>query len=181
MISYQKIVSDKNGFTALELIVVAGIMAFLMILTLANFHGFGQKSALDSEADKIASVLRQAQIWALTGQTSNNDRYAYGVHLSTCASGNCSYILFKDNETTGNKLYNAGEEIITYVIPTGVFFENVVPNVSGAADIVFLAPLGLVYINGSTGADESIIVLKHITGSQKSVIVNRVSGQINIQ
>lgn len=177
----KKIFSNQRGFTALELIVVAGIMAFLMTIVLSNFHGFSQKTALDGETDKLASVLRQAQIWALTGQTTSAVRYAYGVHLSICVSGSCTYILFKDSEAGGNKLYNAGEEIMSYVLPKGVFVDSLTPNVSNVSDLVFLAPLGVVYINGAVSANEESIVLKHTTGRQKTITLNRVSGQINVQ
>jgi len=182
MIFFQKkFFSDQQGFTALELVIVAGIMAFLLVLVLSNFRGFEQRSALDGETDKLASVLRQAQIWSLTGQTSSATRYSYGVHLSKCASGSCAYILFRDTETGGNKLYDAGEEVVSYTLPQGVYVDSLTPNISNQSDIVFLAPLGLVYINGAVSASEEAIVLKHTTGRQKSVTVNRVSGQINVQ
>lgn len=179
-----KIKINQQGFTALELITVASIMAVLLTLTIANFKASGNRTSLEYETEKIVSVIRQAQIWSITGQTVAGSRYAYGVHLSQCVSGSCTYVLFKDSETAGNGTYDVGEEVTggTYTLSSGIYIESVIPTASNNLDIIFTAPLGTIYFNNARLVENASIVIKsnRFTG-QKEVTVNNISGQIDVQ
>ncbi len=178
--------SGNRGFTVLELMMVSAIMAALLALFLANFHGFENRTTLESEADKLVSVLKQAQILSLTGQTVGSTRYNYGVHLAECPSGSCRYILFVD--LNNDNYYESGEEYNqgSFEMPAGVFIKNnnLIVGSSGvsALDIIFEAPSGNIFFNDSQADETAQIILTHayFNGS-KTITLNRVSGQINAQ
>lgn len=181
---FKKIIFNQKGFTVLELITVAGIMAMLLTLVIANFRGAEHRSTLDSEAEKIVSVIRQAQIWSLTGQTVAGSRYFYGLNLGVCSANSCNYYLFKDAESGGNKIYDSGETVDggSYKMPAGIYVESVSPSSSNKLNIVFSAPLGRTYFNNAETSETATIVLKSTRyAGQKTIQINRISGQINIQ
>ena len=130
----------------------------------------------------MVSVLRQAQIWALTGQTSGAIRYSYGARLTECVSNSCVYILFKD--LNGNNLYDSGEEIsgAEYNLIKGVYIETLSPQVSNNLDIIFEPPLSKIYFNNSVSQDSAQIVLgSSLTTDTKIITITRESGQIDIK
>ena len=183
---FKKLIQNNLGFTVLELVTVTAIMVVLLVLVFANFRGFDVTSALDLEADKISSVLRQTQIWALTGQTVSGQRYNFGIHFEECVSGSCNYILFYD--INDDKFYTSGEEYLqgSYSILQGIFIDDNNLKIGSASvnelNIVFEAPLGVVYFNNLTNEDQVRIILKHDKStSQKIISVDRISGRINIQ
>jgi len=177
---------NPKGFTVLELTVVISITVILLLIFLANFRGFENRSALDYEADKLVSVIKQAQMLALTGQTIGNTRYNYGVHLYECISGACRYILFSD--LNGDNDYDAGEEYSqgTFIITQGVYIDvddlTIDSSIVDPLNIVFEAPFGNTYFNDSQVQDQAQIILSssHYDG-QKTITINRVSGQINVE
>jgi type II secretory pathway pseudopilin PulG len=174
---------NRKGFTVLELVVVTGIMVILMVGVMTNFRGYEHKSLLDTETDKIFSVLRQAQIFSLTGQLFNGSRYNFGVHFETCSSGSCEYVLFADLDD--DKRYDAGEEYeqSEFNILEGVFVQNM--NVGGAVselDVLFEAPLGEIYFNNSQATEEAQIIFAHTKfEGTKIITINSVSGQIDVE
>jgi type II secretory pathway pseudopilin PulG len=183
-----RVIKNQKAFTVLELMVVIGIMVMMLLLTIPNFQNFDKNQILETEADKLFSVLRQAQVWALTGQTVSGTRYNFGVHFnSTCVANACNYVFFKDLKdpiNPGDKRYDQGEEygIGINSFGRGVYASAINPNSDGL-DIVFEAPSGAIYFNGVV-ADESsatITLTSSVSGKTKTITVNGSSGQINIQ
>lgn len=173
---------NNFGFTVLELVIVTFIIAILSTIFLINFRGFEHRSVLSTEVDQLASIIRQAQIWALTGQTIGGVRYNYGVHVAKCVSGSCTYYLFKDDETSGDKKYNTGEEITggTYKMLKGAYIDSLTPALSDQLDIVFVPPLATVYFNGLQDVTQAQIIFKHtVFTDQKIIKIDLLSGQIS--
>jgi len=169
----------------MELIVVGGIVVIISVMFLVNFRGTENKFALENEAEKIASILRQAQMLTLIGQTSGGDRHNYGVHISTCTSGSCPYYLFGDEKEAGNKTYDADEEDnggFGHNILKGVYVSSVAPGAGTDLDVVFEVPLGTIYFNGAAVGETATITLEHaLFDGIKNIIINRSSGQIEIE
>ena len=181
--SAQNADSEFSGFTVIELMVVAGIMILMLTLTIANFRGFEKNQILDTEASKLVSIIRQAQIWALTGQTSDNVRYSYGLHLEECtALQTCYYIFFKDIDQ--DYIYDSNEFISggRHAFLKGVYIDAVYPSDDGSLDIVFEPPLAKIYFNARTAEIESNIILASslAAGQERTITVNQESGQINM-
>ena len=174
---------NQKAFTIIEMLVVVTIFATISALVMANFHKFDKSSVLDGEADKLYSILRQAQILSLTGQTIAGQRYNYGVHFLKC-SANCSYILFADLD--GDNIYDSSPEEKygqgTYSLSKNIYIENLSPiTVDDKLDIIFEAPLENTYFNNSQSQETATIILKHSSSSlQKTISVNRISNQIDI-
>ncbi len=175
--------NNLTGFTVLELVVVIGIMVMLLTITLPNFNGFNTNQTVDTEADKLFSILRQAQIWALTGQTVGGVHYNYGLHFVLCTSGLvCQYTLFYDIDN--DKLYDVGEAVSNgdRVFLKGVYVRYITPVINNTLDIVFNAPLGTIYFNGNPTTDEAAIIIGGLNTSRHRIITVRGdSGQINIE
>lgn len=172
---------DSKGFTIFEMLIAVGITVSLAVVLIANFRNFETKTTLFYEAEKVVSVIRNAQIWALTGQLESGTRPAggYGVRFNQCSS-NCSYIFFADRD--GDHSYDEGEALLSgiYLLAGTV----VVPSLSQGAvlDIVFEPPQAAIYFNGNPSPDSVDITLQHrISSEQKVIRLNRVSGRINIE
>jgi len=181
-----RVIKNQKAFTVLELMVVIGIMVMMLVLTIPNFQNFDKNQILETEADKLFSVLRQAQVWSLTGQTVASARYNFGVHFNSgCTAGACNYVFFKDSWNGGDKIYAVGEayDVGQSSFGKGVYVSAISPVLNGALDIVFEAPSGTIYFNGATasGSNATITLTSSISGKTKTITVNGSSGQINIQ
>ncbi len=180
----KKFLKDKQGFTLLELLVSIGIMAVLLGLFFVNFKKVDYNRTLNNEQEQVVSILKQAQIYALVGQTIDNQRYNYGVHVEECSAGECQIIIFKDLKTGGDKIYTLGEEILTQNLARdisiqdgGILLDS--SPVSDSLDIVFEVPLAKIYFNTADSASQAEINLYHVvTQSESGITINRVSGQI---
>lgn len=187
---------NKNGFTVLELMVVIGIMVMMLALTIPNFKSFDRSQILETEADKLFSVLRQAQVWALTGQTVGTTRYNFGVHFLACTNApGCQYVFFKDvkdDEHPGDKKYGGsglGEEYGSgpTTLNGGVYTSAINPSDINGLDVVFEVPTGRVYFNGGeAGVNDvpnsaTITLTSPLSGKTRTITINGKSGQINIQ
>lgn len=182
-----KLKKNNFGFTLMELMVVTAILVVLLVIVVANFRAVDFRSSLDNEAEKLAAVLRQAQIWALTGQTISGARYSFGIHLEECASGVCNYILFVDldgdnvfdsipDERYGQGDHNMVETI--YLADNALKLGSSWPN---SLDIVFEPPLATTYFNNSqTEATAEITLSSTYFSGTRKVVVDRESGQINM-
>lgn len=176
----KKFKSDA-GFTIIELMVSASIIAIMSGLIIANFRGSTQKSSLGNESERLSSILREANIDALIGLTVSGQRPVggFGLHLVECSSS-CRYLLFADN---GDYVYDANDdEIIQDVgmLENNVYVDSLLPET--VVDIVFTPPQGTIMINGGTAVDQVDIVLGFMdTGYSKTLTVSRISGQISIE
>lgn len=176
---------DK-GFTLADLLVALGIIVILSGIIAVNFDNFRVVSSLDSDVEQISALLRQAQLWSLTGQTRSGVRPAggWGVHLEECSAGSCTYFLFADLFPTDppNRIYDAGnDEIVSNsAMDVLVGITALSPNSSGILDIVFDFPSADIYLNGGQVETESTITLTHTSSLDQGIItINRVSGRID--
>ncbi|HOZ36725.1 MAG TPA: hypothetical protein PLR18_02755 [bacterium] len=188
-----RLLADKSGFTIAELVVCAGIIAMVSALVIANFQGSNQRASLDNEAERLGSVLRQANINSLIGLTvTGGVRPAggFGVHLSACSS-DCSYFIFADGN--GDHLYNPDNPGDIIIQNFGMLDDNVyihqlvLPLPVGqpqpeSLDIAFVPPQGLVYVNGVDTFEQAEMSLGFANSSYERVItIISKSGRINIQ
>ena len=189
--SIKKYFKTRPGFSLVELVVAAGIVVMLSLLVIANFKGSNQRAALDNEAERLGSILRQANINSLIGLTVGGVRPAggFGLYLTKCQS-NCSYLLFADGNS--DHLYNPTEGD-ALVQQFGMFDNNVyidqlvLPLPEGqpqpqSLNIAFVPPQGLVFVNGVDTFSEAKITLGFTNSSyQRTITLTSKSGQIDIQ
>jgi prepilin-type N-terminal cleavage/methylation domain-containing protein len=177
-----KILKKQKGFTVIEMLVVASIMVLLLVVTVVNFRGFEKSQIVETETEKLASVLRQAQVWTLVGQTVSETRYNYGVHLEECtALTSCYYTIFRDIDWDAR--YDVGEEVTgrTYTFLTGVYIGTLDPQDSEDLDILFIPPLANVYFNGLDISEAQISIVSNLSSNTNTITINQVSGQIEIE
>ena len=177
----------------IDLIVSASIVAILSAMVIANYKGSNQKVILVSEAERLSSIIRQANINALIGQTVNGVRPpgGFGVHIEKCAHSSpavCSYTLFADQDQ--DYKLSSNDDILQAIntFDKNVEFSNISADSNSditQLDITFVPPQGTMYFFDENGvlSDEEITIILHFikTNYQRSLIVNRISGQIDIQ
>ncbi|MFH1233131.1 MAG: prepilin-type N-terminal cleavage/methylation domain-containing protein [Patescibacteria group bacterium] len=136
------------GFTMIELIVSVGIIASLIAIFLANYHGANYRAELSMEVQKAVSNLNLARSFSLSSKKYDNGipSGGWGIHFTLTSPH--SYLIFAD--TNNDKIYNSGEadtakggRIIT--LPNNVVVDST--SNGGDVDIVFLSPDPIVYIN----------------------------------
>lgn len=170
------------------MLIALSIIALLSTLVIANFNGLRINSNLNSETEQLAALLRQTQLWALSGQTRGGTRPVGGwaMHIEECTVGSCKHVLFADTNPAGapNRTYDSGlDELVgEYVLDPTVYVLSVFPNDAGALDIDFDSPYAGIYFNGTQNDTEAVIVLEHEkTGAQRTVRIDRESGRINLE
>jgi prepilin-type N-terminal cleavage/methylation domain-containing protein len=178
-----KVNLKPEGFTLVELVIAVGIVAVMMTLVLANFKKFERSAVLDSDAEKLASILRQAQVWSLTGQLRNGARPTggYGVHVVECSASPCGYQMYADLDASRD--YQTGEALATdlYNFSPSVRASVEIDGISTSKiDIIFEPPKSTIYFNGNSSSytNATIILTHQITGAVKRVRLTLKSGQI---
>ena len=130
----------RKSFTLVEMVVTLGITAFLAALLIANMRSGGEEMDLTSEAQKLAGVVRQAQMMSLTGRQVNSVRsaYGYGVYVDST-----SYSIFANDYNGSSYAYDAGDDAI---IRSFSFLDDIeMTNPSSPFYVIFTPPLGEIH------------------------------------
>ena len=129
---------QKTGFALLELLIVLGILAVILLLSIPGINLLLKTSLLSTTSEEIITVLKTAQNDTLSSQ--NNSQY--GVYFKTTTSPN-QYILFKgSNYTNRDTSFDK-----TYYLDSSVQFSSV--NVGANNEIVFDRLVGSTANSGS--------------------------------
>jgi len=149
-----------KAFTLVELLVIIGIFAILMLLSAPVFRYFQSESDLINASEQVISVLRLAQSQTITSEGGSQ----YGVYFPSPNQ----YLLFKGSgyssrDPASDKVYFLPETITIYAVNLGV--EN---------EVVFDK------IDGET-ADEGSISLRLANRPEETkTIYIKNSGQVNL-
>ncbi|MEK7606764.1 MAG: prepilin-type N-terminal cleavage/methylation domain-containing protein [Patescibacteria group bacterium] len=195
--------TQRCGFTLVELMVSIAIVGLMSMAAIANFRGGARADELRIAAQETVVKIREAQTMAMTGRTANlcqSDeggevggvcvptigcatgetcqtlvpRGGYGVYLAS-ASG---FILFADGNA--NHEYDDGEALPgnAFTLPPNVEIASVVP--SAPVALIFEPPRGRVFISP---AEESLqLTLRHrVIGGAKKIHVDRITGRVEVE
>lgn len=117
----QKILRTK-GFTLVEMLVAAGILALIAGITISTFSSFQQHMIRDSAVENVASIFNEARAYTL----SSKEGTAYGVHLSTNEA-----VLF-----SGTTYNSSDPDNRTIIFEPGIEVTNISLS-GGVSDVVF--------------------------------------------
>ena len=182
-----KKLNNKKGYTLVELIISIFIIAIISSIVLANHRQGGASEELNAAAQNLVSEIRKVQSYALgykefNGAIPNNG--GWGIRLTNIAVHlPDEFILFFDeddsNKSSFAEFYTDGK------IGKNVEVENIV--FGGVPRSYFWAiyypPDPDIILNGadhptnpsmpSPDFDEIEVVLRHISGKSKSIILNK--------
>ncbi len=133
-----------RGFSLLELLIVIGIMAVLLVAGGGMYRNFGKSVELSATSQTIAADLRQMQSKAMVGEGG----YKWGVHFVKDAGGDY-YTLFSTDGTNSTTT-------ATTTLSSGITFAD---PASGYKDIIFNK------ITGNTTATTTSIVLEGVVAT----------------
>ena len=177
---------QQSGFTLMEMLVGLSIIGLLLTFSVTNFRGFENDITLDLRAEEAVSLIRQAQLWALTGQLRGGQRPSggYGIRINECPAGSCAIIFFADFSVageSGERVYNQADDDIVYQLnlPNNLTIENVQP--SANLDIVYAMPEAVGYIEGEQSAAQGSFDLVNVfSHNRRTITVDRLVGQIDV-
>ena len=149
---------NRKGITLIELIIVLVIICIGAALMVPNIGGWMHHYRLRSAARDVVSVMRAAQMKAV----SSNSRY--GVAFDT---GTQEFQLYRDSGGLQPDGASNG-------LPTGVTFTVSFP-VDGALNKPFVG-----FLPDSTASDDGTIVLANTKGVQREVQVSKTTGRIKL-
>jgi prepilin-type N-terminal cleavage/methylation domain-containing protein len=170
----------KKGFTIIELLVSLGIFVVVTAMVVTNFRGGSQSDELKIAADTLVSNLRKAQNMALAGEQVGGitPPGGYGVYFTLGTP--LQYIVFAD--FNGNQKYDLGEDLSDgkIILAKNVVITGVRPLANSS--VVFKPPKPTTYINGGTADNVLEVDLGHsVSGKIRKILVNRVSGRIDVE
>lgn len=143
--------SQRSGFTLLEVLLVMAIMAMIAVFSVSSYRNYSKSIELDSTSKNIVYDLRQMQVRAASGESRLN----FGAHL---VNGTSDYYELFSSPTN---YLDVSKNIISKIdLPVTVYFSS--PIEGANKDIIFSS------ISGGTNADFLIITSE---GNSKTVNV----------
>jgi prepilin-type N-terminal cleavage/methylation domain-containing protein len=152
---------QQNGFTLIELMIVAAIVGILSVMMLVSLRDSREKKAVEVAGRQVAAVMRATQNYAVSGRIEDADRIP------------CTFQFIVDSSQTYRVIYtyhapqstscSGSDEIATYYVEDGV---SVSPNQT----ITFAMP------HGSTSSAHVVRVQK---GSAVQNICIDASGRVH--
>lgn len=152
----------RNGFSLLELLIIVGALAILMILAVPSLNFFKKESALMNNAEEIISGLRVAQTKTLASTGPSQ----WGVYFNNVSSPH-QYVLFKGSSYAGRDA--SFDEV--YKLPAYAEFYEINLN-GGGKEIVFSR------ISGATSQYGNVKIKLTTDASKNKIISVDSSGRI---
>ena len=171
---------QNSGFTLLEIMTVITIIVILSTIIVADYGSFGKKNAVVAAAQGMASNIRKAQSFSLSGKdvhklTENNDG-RWGLYFGRSQT---DYVIFAD--TNKNNAYDSDEDYLTVNLPRGVTIDSFL-NGGDSVSLLYIPPNPIIVLkNSAMGAttSEEIILKENSSGYIKKVQINNF-GLVNI-
>jgi prepilin-type N-terminal cleavage/methylation domain-containing protein len=161
----------KKGFSLLELLVVTGIVAILVAITVPSFSRMRSQVNFQGEVATIFNHLLEARMNALTGKVCNGEAskkwiFHFDATSSELACENSVETFSAETYTT---LWLDSRAIELDEIPNVEIYVEFLPDTSQSF-IPYGVPLG------ASQGDDAKILLTHISGEQQTICFNRIVG-----
>lgn len=175
----------KQAFTLIELMVVVVISVLLAGVIFVNLRAGGRSVELNSAAEKLAGIIKQTQMMALSGKQIDSVRPGggYGVYFDTSTTPD-SYRIFANTNDEEDYEYDAGDREIQIIsLP-----EQVSMTLSDSVtSVIFKPPYGPIYkSSGSggtplTGNAKVQILLQHLDTNFYAYVRINSQGEIDVR
>jgi len=163
----------KTGFTLIELVIVISITALISGMVFANMRSGGRSVNINSDAEKLAGIVKQAQMMSLSGQQIGGVRPdGFGVYITTD-----SYKLFADTYQSFNHLYTDGQDT---VIQSFDFTQYVEAGPTGTT-IIFTPPQGTIYVDGVLLTTNQLITLTQTEENLNAYVRVNAYGEVDVR
>lgn len=177
--------TNKKGFTLVEMLMVIAVVGTLSVLVSVQFVGTRERLALDQAEQLVSSDVRQVIGWATLGRRDQGVApEGYGVRFMPQTS---AYELYASSN--GDLGWSAGDTLIDEVdlvdeeLIQYLEFSACLPlhPTLGGCDLFVQSPSGVLYINGAQ-QDDLTLTLLHTRSTQERVLtVHRTTGRIDAQ
>ncbi len=166
--------------------VVIAISAIVATMVFSNMRSGGRSGDVNASTEKLAGVIKQAQMMSLSGKLINESRPAggYGIYFDTSTSPD-SYILFADIFPVAevNYEYDSGNDTIIQTINLGEQI-GIIPS---QTSIIFTPPKGIIYVSAGagasllTGSDTVLILIQHLDTNFYAYVRVNSQGEIDVR
>ncbi len=144
----------QKGFTAIEVILVIGMLFILLGLISVNLFKFQNKSQLSAIVGSFLADYKEQQVKAMSGDSESTGIVAkYGIHFEAS-----SYTEFRNAYGTSN---------FTVSLPTGTQFSTTFPS----SQVVLQAGSG--EVENFTSGQNTITITDTADGASKTITINR--------
>lgn len=176
------IVKRKNyisGFTLIEMIISITIILIITSVIMLSQRNFSETVELINVSERIASVIREAQVKGLAVEILNEDipEAGRGVYFD----GSDEYVYFSDENN--NQQYDIGEEITNHLVRPGFMISEMSCGFPcDDLSIVYQRPetQAYFYSEGSElGSDVVSLTILSDNGREKIIKIFR-TGQISV-
>lgn len=168
----QFLINDK-GFTLIEILVTIAIVSLLLVISVPNFRDYKYKNDLSRGADLVQSAIYEAKNLALAPQTEKDkDTGYYAISFESDTN------IMSLNEVK-SEFVDSPERILVkkFDMPSDISFEEDITK-----EIVFSIEEQGKIIKPSEDAVIKIKNKKIKSGRNiKTIFVNKVTGQVNIE
>lgn len=147
--------SNRRGFTLIEIMVVTAITVFLSAMVLTNYQKSSQQLTLSRSAYKLSQDIRKAGGMAMSAKEFQGavPGGGYGIYLKL-SWGNF-YKLYAD--TNGNEKYDGGDgEVETIYLEKGIVLQDISPS---SLSVNFKPPNPTIKIKTEGGSDSSFAII----------------------
>lgn len=186
---------QRDGFTAIELVVSLAIITLVSAQIFVSFSGLGQGVTLNRAIQELIGEIRKAQYSAIaviyTPDSGLPPSPSVGMRISAVAGATPQVLRFIDrNDCSGcvqNNKYDAAqnEKIGEYTLPANMKIHRLLDDQGNTYDtvhILFQVPEAAVLLSKQNGTafpgNRLDIELASTSGLKKTITV-RITGQIN--
>ena len=179
LVYWISMIKSQEGFNLVELLVAISIFGILATMVTVNVRGGSSGRELALQSENLTSLLRDAQVRALSGVPNQGQvpLGGYGVNVGTCSTPPCSVTLFGD--TNGNFALDGGEEIQTITLGNSIIVSSLSYN--DPFTVLFKPPRPIIcFGTDCSGVGQATITVGTLrSGATQDITIDQISGRIS--
>lgn len=143
--------ATRAGFSLIEIMIVAGIVATISVVALVSLFGRRNLTQLNTTGQQVVTLLREAQSRSMSGSESGA---TWGVYLENSTSTAPFYALYKNTYSSANTLgyyrLPPNVQFVTSTLASGASTTITFTPISGLSSVsttisLRLVPAGTLY------------------------------------